>query len=816
MTNRPDPHRPRMGGTRPRTASTSRATRLTAIAVAAGLAYVGLRIAALGTGPTAALSIILLVTEMWSLTELALLRHSVRPRSSRRATRTQGAVGDGVETAGGPTDTVDVVVIANGATSSLVERTLLGTGALARVGRVVVVDAERRDAIADAVAPFDAGYQVDPLVTSTPLGSVLARSSSEFVLWLEAGQVPMPNAIGAITAATDRPDVAVVQCAVEPLNAESLVHLRGGRDDDALVRAATGPGRGRRGRAPWNGSAALLRRSAIVAARDVVEAGSPFGEAEVGQVLVALYQGGWQTRYVGGGRIREATAESLSQYLDRRRRRATRIWTWFLGRQGNPLTARGLSLGHRLACLMELEPHLRGLRYLAQALIVLWALVSGTLPFSNAVLFGAWAVAFSSGVLARRALSHRSMAIGDWVRHGWRTVETDLRALFGVLRWRAGRRSLATTGPADARGGGLGELGKLRLLAAGVIVLDLALIVRSVSLFADGPLPAMTGLEQMLITAAALGVLVPIVDVLQVIVLGKQRRIEHRLQTRSPITVFDIATETVDLSPAGVGVVLADPPAIGQHTTFALQLQAGDGESTVVGGEAVVRATTALADGGWRVGLEFVALGSMARLTIMAHCVLARHSAAPVLPQASPATLDVGRSPARLRVLQLLTLMGVAGAASMLAQPPVVAMTGEGSLGGAADRTVIVLDADGQSTPATVRYHDGSWLPATQTDTGWSVPGDLIEAIEVVVEGDRLVVLEPGQDLTVQMSRLVATEGLVIESLNRGGRWLPAPSDGQVLPGRVAVRLSDGSVTKLVVPAAVEISLPSGEQRPLG
>lgn len=817
-THRPDQRSQRSARRRPRTRLPG-ASRRTSIALAAGGVYVLLRVAAIESGPALVLSLLLLATELWSLAELALLRHGISPRSpSLGRARTVDASSEHPAPVTGP---VDVVINASGATGSMVERTLLGATALARRGRVIVIDGERRDVITAALRPFPVTYRVDPTVTASPLKAVRAAGSTEAVLWLDAGQVPMPKAIDRLLRPLADPAVAVVQSSIEPLNAESLVHLRGGRDDDALLRAATGPGRGRRGVAPWHGSGALLRTAAVVAHRPVdddtdEDIDDDRGEAEVGRALVAIHRAGWQTRYDDGGLIKAAAAESLSQYLDRRRRRAARTWAWFLGRTDNPIWSRRLTARHRLSYLLELEPHLRGVRYLTQTLIVVASLWFGVLPIpATTAVVGAWLMASISGAVARRALSAGSMAFGDWIRHGWRTVEADLRALGRCLAVRVGHHPIRDLGPTEARGGGLGELGNLRLLTAVVLAIDIALIVRSLSLIGNRPLAAMGALDQVLLSLAALGALAPMIDVLQVVVLGRQRRAQHRRRTRCPIVVFGIEAETVDLSPAGIGVVMDTAPEPGRRTPFAVRLRDADGPIALVDGEAVVRSISATDDGRWRVGLEFVALDSSARLTIMAHCVLGRDAMEAVEQGAIAATLDVARTPARRRGLQTATALGVAAAASLVVQPPVSAMVDDGAA--TADRiAVAVLGTDGAPVmAASVRYHDGRWQEATVDEGGWSAPADGVGAIDIVVDDQRLVIPDPEAQVTVRLSRLVADGALDVVAVNRGGHWLAVPADGRVVPGRMAVRLDDGTVVKIDVPEAVEVSLPGGEQRTL-
>lgn len=765
---------------RPITDNARRRRTLAALALAVGAGYLALRLSSFGSGLTAILSAVLFFTEFWALTELALL--------SFIAWSKQDATPTALRPTPHPFGPTDVIVIAEGASLDLVERSLIGTAALLDRGTVTVVDGVLRPEIADTASRFLASYVVDARLASGHAARLKSHGQSELLLWLRAGQVPMPGLLPAVVPRFEDPSLAVCQSAVEPLNASSLVHLRGGRDNEALVRRVTGPGRDRFGVSPWRGAASIVRRTALAE----MDWAAVSGPSEVGRAQVQLLRNGWRFGYDGRGLIKEAAAESLAQYLDRRRHRAIKEWS-LLFSANSPLRAAGLSVRQRFLLLADLEPHVRGLRYVMQTSLLVFALITGRLPvetLSTPLVIG-WLATFGLGMTARRSLADGSMALGDWVRHGWRTVEADLHALGDVV--------LHGGSPWETRsglGGGLSELGRLWFLTAAVVVLDVALLVRGLSLVNVPIVPTMDGLEQVLVISVALGLLIPMVDVLQFVVGGRQRRSQFRLATTRVITVLGVDTETIDLSPAGVAVRLDHGPAVGTTSPFTLRLPTLDGIPRDVTGVATVRAVTEQDDGSKRVGLEFQALGREARLAIMAYCVLARDGASnrgtPVL--STPDHLPVERSGGHHRSLQGATALAVAAGVSVLMQGTVSAtglldgvpaqrvcvthssgtpaadiavarlgedgwentgttgvdgcldVIGSGATYGAArsgdfvdgtadaeglvsirfaPREVTVLDRSGAAVPMVVRHHAEAWSEApVQTTDGWRVESD--------------------------------------------------------------------------------------------
>ena len=327
---------------------------------------------------------------------------------------------------------------------------------------------------------------------------------------------------------------------------------------------------------------------------------------------------------------------------------------------------------------------------------------------------------------------------------------------------------------------------------------------------------------------AALISLAPMIDVLQVVVGGKQRRAQHRLKTSQAITVFGTATHTIDLSSSGAGVILDEPREVGASTPFALVLPARDGVPTVVSGEAEVRASTALPEGRHRIGLEFVKVDDEARLVIMAFCVLGLASDLDAADVASvaPHELTVDRSAGRRRGLQAATVLAVLAGTGMALQAPASAAGVIDETPNGPQPSVTVVGPDGQPAEVAVRVFGapgttGRWAEVAERDAegGWLVPVDAGATdgsvqgpthVEVAFDGARWVGDYAGADMTLRLSLVVADEGRAVAALNRGDDWVPF-AGGTVLPGRIAVQLDDGTVVKLDVAPGVQVRVPSGQ-----
>ena len=220
------------------------------VALVVGVAYAVWRVGTLGSGVRLALSVPLLAIEIWALIDLAAFGFRAWRISDADEARFDGSA------------RADVVIDASSGGVDELERTLVAVQALRGAASVTVVEARGRLGIAEVARAYDARVAaVEP--AEEPLTQIDPPGDQDLWLWLESGQVPLPDLIGAVAGRFEEDDLAVCQIAVDLLNADSLVHLRGGRDEDALQRSVVGPALGRRGLAPWTGAGSLIRRRAL-------------------------------------------------------------------------------------------------------------------------------------------------------------------------------------------------------------------------------------------------------------------------------------------------------------------------------------------------------------------------------------------------------------------------------------------------------------------------------------------------------------------------------------------------------------------------
>ncbi len=581
------------------TRALARRRTLSILALASAAGYLTWRLGTLGRGWTLALSVPLLIVEIWGALQLAALVHQAwHPPAP-------------TPPLGSPEDRVHVVVTAGGADLDQIERTLVGCSTITGDVRVRVLDDRQRPEVAALARSFGADHDEGLGRPIAALGRAIAATNAPYVLWLDAGQIPMPDVLVAALPRFADPGLAVIQLGVGLLNPDSLAHLRG-RDESALTREVLGPGLGARGLGPWTGAAAIIRRAAI---EDIggVPAG---GLAATSRCLVRLHRAGWRSSFDARPLVRASAPDTLGDYLAARRQRAADGLSLLVSPEG-PLRGRGLTARAHLGHLTPVVGYGAGVRQLLLAAVVALTLLTGALPFDAplAVIVPAWVAVTGLGAVARRELAEGTMELGDWVRHAWRTLGADLAAVAQVVGWRGQRREVA-----DRRG--VRVLAQLPVLTAAVLVLDAALLARTATLAKADLLPAFSTGGRLVALTAGIALLVPMIDVLQVIVRRKQRRGGHRVPVALPFQWRASLGETIDLAVGGVGVALPHAPPVGARGLFRLELPRIDGTVRVVEGEAEVRAGSRLEDGRVRVGMAFTNLDAGARRALLEFCLV--------------------------------------------------------------------------------------------------------------------------------------------------------------------------------------------------
>jgi cellulose synthase (UDP-forming) len=580
-----------------------------ALALLWGVGYLTWRIGWSGEGASPVAFWMLLVTEVYGLWALGTLAWYSWSR------------GAAVRPAATPGRKVDVYVCTYDEPLEVVAATLAGCRALAYPHITYLLDDGRRPEMEELAEVAGARYLVRPDNSHAKAGNInaaLPRTEGELVLMLDADHVPMPDALDAMVGYFDDGRVALVQSPHDFFNHDSVQHYVVGRHEQSLFYRVVCPGKDRHGAAYWCGSAALLRRQALL------EIGGVATEtiAEDFHTTIRLLRHSWSSHYHDEVLVQGLAPHDLDGYLLQRDRWARGNLAVFTLPE-SPLRARELRPLQRLSYFVSLAAYLAPpmrLLLLATLGLVMW---TGALPMKISVvaLAALWLPSVSLNLLAGSALARGFMRIGETAHYELLTMEIYARALRCVV-W-PGRTAFEVTPKQGGDGGGVEAVRKLHLVVLAAIVLAGGTVLRLLDLAGVGPLPDLPGIAAIVVPLLGLVELRRVLRTLVAVGRRRQRRQIYRFEGDAAAHCFSdgghVAGRLVDASAAGVGLVLDAPLPVGARPAVLLELEDAAGESHEVAAQVEVRSCRE-ADGRWLVGATVEEIDPASRMRLMEWC----------------------------------------------------------------------------------------------------------------------------------------------------------------------------------------------------
>lgn len=661
---------------------------------------------------------------------------------------------------------VDIVITCTFQSADELERTLISCRSVRHARRIVVTTQQERPDLHRVLAGFDVDVLIVP--GNHVDGFWAGAQQSRLALWLEAGQVPMPNAIEVLAPEFADASVAYVQTGLGQLNTDSFAHIRGGRDEDAFRRDVVQPRLGERGSASWLGGGSMVRVLAVASSGGV----DPGDQAALQRSMVRLQAGGWACRYHPGPELIHAAApDSLGAYLMKRRRAAIESLRVFTTPE-NPVRHVGLTRRQRLEHVALASGFASSLRQFVLVVLLIVVLLTGAVPYGGTGVV--WAMLWVPLQLlvagTNRRMARGTMERGDWTRQAWRTLTADINAFATVLGIR--RRVIhfhSTTGS------GLGALAKLGLPAATLVALDVAVVARGLTLLWPRLLPRFSLSGRLVALALGVTAIVVLVDVLQMAVRRKQRRTSFRLATDLPAVIDGHPARVVDLAVKGLGSKIelsTSPFSIDQSVVVSLRLPTTNGGATTLQIGGTVRSLVNLG-GAQRVGIQFHDLDSANRATLISYCAVGHHAVADAdatVHDVDPSQFEVPatRGTATKLLSAVAMLLGVVVLFAGPAAPAAFADV-------ATTSSVCLHTSTGSPVPgaqAAFEY-DGVWQSIGTTGESGCVEGQMPGVktkVELVHQDIRQVIRQHlGNEPTVQF----ATVPVRIELADASGEPLP-------------------------------------------
>jgi len=585
---------------------------LRSLAVAAllwGVAYLTWRIGWSGEGASPLAFAMLLITEvygLWALGTLAWFSWSRPPAVRPPAT---------------PGRTVDVYVCTYNEPTEVVAATLAGCRALTYPHTTYLLDDGRRPEMEELAKIAGTRYLTRPDNSHAKAGNInaaLGRTEGELVLMLDADHVPMPDALDAMVGYFDDERMGLVQSPHDFFNHDSVQHYVVGRHEQSLFYRVVSPGKDRHGAAYWCGSAALIRRAALL------DIGGVATEtiAEDFHTTIRMQRHGWKSRYHDEVLVQGLAPHDLDGYLLQRDRWARGNLAVFTLPE-SPLRAREQSPLQRLSFFASLAAYLAPPMRLLLLLTLGLVLWTGELPMKISVVALAvlWLPSVSLNLSAGAALARGYMRIGETAHYELLTMEIYTRALRCAIR--PGHTAFKVTPKQGTGGGGLPAVRKLHLVLLCAILIGAGTVLRLLDLAGVGPLPDLPGIAAVIVPLLGLIELRRMLRTLAAVGRRRQRRLVYRFAGDAAANCFSeaghVGGRLVDASAAGLGLVLDAPLEIGATPAVLLELHDAAGAPHEVAAKVEVRSCRE-ADGRYLVGATIEEIDSTSRMQLMEWC----------------------------------------------------------------------------------------------------------------------------------------------------------------------------------------------------
>jgi cellulose synthase (UDP-forming) len=582
---------------------------LALVALIWGAVYITWRIGWTGDGASPVTFPMLLVTELYGIWALGTLtwfswtrRPVTRPPISSHPT-------------------VDVYICTYDEPEEVVLATLAGSRALRYPHTTYLLDDGRRENMRELAELTGAVYMTRPDNAHAKAGNInaaLPRTEGELVLMLDADHVPMPDALDALVGYFEDPRVGLVQSPHDFSNQDSIQHYAVGRHEQSLFYHGICPGKDRHGAAFWCGSAAVIRREALLGIGGVATETI----AEDFHTTIRMQRHGWTSRYHDEVLVQGLAPHDLDGYLLQRDR-------WSRGNLAvftlpeSPLRAKELKPLQRLSYFTSLAAYLAPpmrLLLLVTLALVLWA---GWLPMQvNWVsLVILWLPAVALNLAAGSALARGYMRIAETTHYELMTMGIYMRALRCVVF--PGKTTFKVTPKEGIDLGGTHALSRLKLACALALVLAVGIALRVLDLLGAGPLPDLPPIAEAIIPLLALVELRRILRTLVLVAGRRQRRLIYRFEGDAPAECLapggSIAGRLLDANAAGLGLLVTAPLTTGARVPIRLWLEDSEGASREVHVVAEVRSCRAHPDG-FLLGTRIVELKPEARVALMEWC----------------------------------------------------------------------------------------------------------------------------------------------------------------------------------------------------
>lgn len=546
------------------------------LALTVSLAYLTLRIMLTFEGANPFSYLVLLAAEIFGFVSLALFMFgswNVRPARTLPPSNLS----------------CDIVIATYNEEVLILEPTIVGSLRVNGVSQVWVLDDGGRPEVESLCEELGARYVKRSNNNHAKAGNInnaLPQFDADLLLFLDADHVPSRNSITQMSGYFEDDNVAVVQSPQGFRNTDSMQHRSEKRHEQSLFFEVLLPGREDSDSVFWCGSAAILRRVALVQIGGLATE----SVAEDLHTSLRLQLAGWKIRYHNEILVTGLAPHTPAEFLIQRDRWARGTIQLFFSKE-SPIFGRGWKLKQRASYLGSLLYYFIPVQHTAFIVVLLMALIFNFYPIGNVQpwFFALMGFNIALNILAALAFSRGRRNASEGAEFNWMVARTHVSALFNNL---LGRKTSFKVTPKVVNQ--LTAFEKLQLLLIPVLMtllLIFAIVWRVLHQFTGFHLFGIELIGQMTNLTLAVSIAFASIELAALLpmIIRELSRVQYRALWRFnldlPGKVGDFSVRIRDLHESGMMFVSSFPiTEMGESVPFSFDTRDDNGKTVSIGG----------------------------------------------------------------------------------------------------------------------------------------------------------------------------------------------------------------------------------------
>lgn len=520
----------------------------------------------------------------------------------------------------------DIVIPTYDEDFEILEPTIIGALEVRGLTTVWVLDDTRRPEIAALAKRYGVNYRTRPDNTHAKAGNInaaLPDFKSELILIIDADHVPAPDFLEATTGYFIDPHVALVQTAHSFRNLNSIAHDNGGRNEQSLFFDVIMPGKNRVNAVLWCGSAAILRRSALVAIGGL----STMSIIEDFETSLQLRRAGYKCVYHNEHLIQGLAPDNLASLIIQRHRWAKGMFQLFHPKVRLPFR-KELGFTERISYAGGLFYYLGPLQRIFYTLNLILVACFGFLPvgYVGRWFLILWVFATVFNLISVAALMRGTTHPFEGTRNSFIVMEAYLTAIPALWGSKSAQFKVTPKNQVDLGGWSAVKLLRIPIFMTGFtfVAMVIGWINFLIHTFTDYSFGTPLSLYTiMVITFFGSVEIIVIARTVSMIYYRKQYRALWRFPVRLDSKIEDFEAQCIDLHQNGAAFIVKEKVVTGKKN-FAVSIRVKNlhGQIHIAKGTATIRSIRKIAadQEQVRVGTSIEWDNFESRTAIILHC----------------------------------------------------------------------------------------------------------------------------------------------------------------------------------------------------